>query len=206
MEKAMIRRAKATVGAMVAALSVAISLPASADPPPWAPAHGWRAKQGQPVARVPAIPTILLPTADRAYVTCDRSLLSGNAELIGQILGGATGAVAGAQFGQGSGNLAATAGGTMIGVLLGGQVAAAIAPADAACAQYALQSARNGQTVAWNAPDGARDIQIMPQRIFSAAGADYCREYTSRAVVGGRTTTMHGTACRQPDGQWQIVD
>lgn len=206
MEKAMMRTTKAAVGAMVTALSVMIPLPAAADPPPWAPAHGWRAKQGQSVARVPETRMILVPTSDTAYVTCDRGLLSGNAELIGQILGGAAGALAGAQFGQGTGNLAATAGGTLIGVLLGGEVAATIVPADAACAQYALQSARNGQTVAWNAPDGARDIQITPQRTFSTTGADHCREYTGRALVGGRTTTMHGTACRQPDGQWQIID
>jgi hypothetical protein len=30
----------------VALLSLCLALPAAATPPPWAPAHGWRAKQG----------------------------------------------------------------------------------------------------------------------------------------------------------------
>lgn len=202
----MTRTIKTSAAVMATALSLAVALPAAADPPPWAPAHGWRAKQNQQVARVPATPVVLVPTTDAAYVTCDRSMLSENATLIGQILGGAAGALAGSQIGQGSGNLAATGGGTLIGVLLGGQIAANIAPADAACAQYALQSARNGQTVGWNGPDGTQDFQITPQRTFTASGADYCREYTSQAVVGGRTTTMTGVACRTPDGQWNIVN
>ena len=33
----------------------------------------------------------------------------------------------------------------------------------------------------------------------------YCREYTTEAVVGGRTKQVYGTACRQPDGSWQLV-
>ncbi|MDF1793730.1 MAG: glycine zipper 2TM domain-containing protein [Thalassobaculaceae bacterium] len=202
----MTRKPKTTAAVMAAALSLAVALPAAADPPPWAPAHGWRAKQNGQVARAPAAPVILMPTNDAAYMTCDRTMLSENATLIGQILGGATGALAGSQFGQGSGNLAATAGGALIGVLLGGEIASSIAPADAACAQYALESARNGQTVAWNASGGHQDFQITPQRTFNATGADYCREYTSQAIVGGRTTTMDGTACRQPDGQWKIIN
>ena len=33
----------------------------------------------------------------------------------------------------------------------------------------------------------------------------YCREYTATAVVGGKTQNTYGTACRQPDGAWQLV-
>lgn len=32
-----------------------------------------------------------------------------------------------------------------------------------------------------------------------------CREYQSTVVVAGRTQQGYGTACRQPDGAWQIV-
>lgn len=33
----------------------------------------------------------------------------------------------------------------------------------------------------------------------------YCREYQSSSVVGGRQVYSYGTACQQPDGSWRIV-
>jgi hypothetical protein len=33
----------------------------------------------------------------------------------------------------------------------------------------------------------------------------YCREYTSRASVGGRIQETYGQACQQPDGSWEII-
>jgi hypothetical protein len=32
-----------------------------------------------------------------------------------------------------------------------------------------------------------------------------CREYTATADIGGRTQTLVGTACPQPDGTWRPV-
>lgn len=37
-----------------------------------------------------------------------------------------------------------------------------------------------------------------------ASGDEYCREYTKRVVIGGRTEESYGTACLRPDGQWEI--
>jgi len=34
----------------------------------------------------------------------------------------------------------------------------------------------------------------------------YCREYQSSSVVGGRQVYSYGTACQQPDGSWRIVN
>src|SRR5690606_36055831 len=125
-------------------LTVAPAGTAYADPPPWAPAHGWRAKHddghrhqhhrhhrdrdrrdvhvydhydsGPAAYREPII------VGQGSAYGCDRSLLTGNKTLLAQILGGAGGAVAGAQFGKGTGKLAATAGGTLLGVLVGTEV------------------------------------------------------------------------------------
>jgi len=33
-----------------------------------------------------------------------------------------------------------------------------------------------------------------------------CREYTAPVRVGGRVVDSYGTACRQPDGSWRIID
>jgi surface antigen len=33
-----------------------------------------------------------------------------------------------------------------------------------------------------------------------------CREFTQRIVVDGEEVAAYGTACRQPDGSWKIVN
>jgi hypothetical protein len=33
-----------------------------------------------------------------------------------------------------------------------------------------------------------------------------CREYQSSAVIDGRKQPTYGTACRQPDGSWRIIN
>jgi len=35
--------------------------------------------------------------------------------------------------------------------------------------------------------------------------AGNCREFRASVVIGGRLQMAHGTACRQPDGEWAIV-
>src|SRR3546814_14481047 len=77
----------------IAVLAFALVAPtvAAADPPPWAPAHGYRAKHKHNHAVAPVYyepgPAIDLPVGQ-----CNR-------ELIGQVLGGAAGAAAGSQIG-----------------------------------------------------------------------------------------------------------
>lgn len=191
---------------LTATLSLSAGLPGMtlADPPPWAPAHGWRAKHGSGRDVVVVERPILVEPRDR-YVTCDRSFLSGNNQLIGQILGGALGGLAGSQIGAGSGKLAATAGGAVLGLLIGGEIGRSIDAADAACAQYAFEAAETGHTVTWFDPASGVDYTLTPTRTFRARD-DYCREYRSSARIDGRTQRVHGTACRQPDGSWRLVN
>lgn len=33
-----------------------------------------------------------------------------------------------------------------------------------------------------------------------------CREYQSTAVINGKKQPTYGTACRQPDGSWRIIN
>lgn len=34
----------------------------------------------------------------------------------------------------------------------------------------------------------------------------YCRGYQKRVTVGGRVERAYGTACRRPDGSWELID
>jgi hypothetical protein len=40
----------------------------------------------------------------------------------------------------------------------------------------------------------------------AARADDYCREYTKTVYIDGRPREAYGTACRAPDGAWQIAD
>ncbi|HLN26020.1 MAG TPA: hypothetical protein VK558_18780 [Patescibacteria group bacterium] len=45
-----------------------------------------------------------------------------------------------------------------------------------------------------------------PAAASSAYRPDNCREYQSTVTIGGAVQRTHGTACRQADGTWRIVN
>lgn len=51
-----------------------------------------------------------------------------------------------------------------------------------------------------NAPPAAG---AAPSGAYSSA---YCREYQTTARINGAPQKTYGTACRQPDGSWRIVN
>ena len=126
----------------------------------------------------------------------------------GAVLGGVGGAVAGAQFGSGTGQLVATAAGALLGAFVGSEVGKSLDRADQQAAQRSAQQAfeynRVGQAATWNNPDSGNSGTVTPTNTFTQEGR-YCREYSQTVNVGGRSETAVGTACRNPDGTWQIV-
>jgi surface antigen len=133
----------------------------------------------------------------------------GDKQVAGGLLGAGAGAIAGAQIGSGSGRLAATAIGTLVGALAGSSIGQSLDRADrlyAANAQStALEAAPTGQTITWNNPDSGHYGDVTPVRTWQTDGGRYCREYQQTIVVGGQPQSGYGTACRQPDGSWQVV-
>ncbi|MFO1436023.1 MAG: RT0821/Lpp0805 family surface protein [Gammaproteobacteria bacterium] len=127
-----------------------------------------------------------------------------NNELGGQAVGGALGGLLGAQIGDGAGQLAATAAGAVLGAYIGGRVGASMDETDRIKANQALEGTRTGQSVAWVNPDSRSEYTVTPTRTYETADGP-CREYTTTGTMDGKRTTMHGTACRQPDGSWKTV-
>jgi surface antigen len=127
----------------------------------------------------------------------------------GGLLGAAAGGLAGAQIGKGSGQLAATAAGVLLGGLLGSQAGASLDRADVAYAsrttQRTLEEVPTGHASTWRNPDSGAAGTITPTRTYQTAGGQYCREFQQSITVGGKTEEGFGTACRQPDGSWRIV-
>ncbi|HLE66534.1 MAG TPA: RT0821/Lpp0805 family surface protein [Burkholderiales bacterium] len=179
--------------ALAVLLALAIPFPAPADPPPWAPAHGWRKKH------------------DPYYVGYtghkwdkDYGVIGGrcNTEAVGAVLGGAVGGAVGSRVGQGSDRVIATILGTAIGAVVGSKIGRQIDERDRACMGHALELMGDGRPVAWkNAATGV-DYRLTPVRGYEVAGAP-CRDFTTRARSGGKTETTNGTACRRGDGVWE---
>jgi surface antigen len=134
----------------------------------------------------------------------------GEREVIGTILGGAAGAVAGSQFGKGQGQVAAAAAGAVIGALIGGDIGRQLDKVDRQymeqTAQASLEDDKVGTTRQWNNPDSGNSGSVTPTRSYPQADETYCREYQQSVTVAGKSKDAYGTACRQPDGTWQIVN
>lgn len=126
----------------------------------------------------------------------------------GALVGAGLGGLAGSQLGHGSGKVATTALGVVLGGLLGGSVGASLDRADQAAldrsTQSALESAPTNQPVKWANPDNGHYGTIVPVRTYQPQPGQYCREFQQTVVIGGQSQQAYGTACRQPDGTWQI--
>ena len=156
------------VAAVLALLSGAA--PAAAEPPSWAPAHGWRAQHGQ-VTHVPL--GIDLGRCDRA--------------LIGDTVAG----------------IMATPPGRH---LVAGKVGRRMDVVDHYCVIQILEFGRSGRRVAWYNPERDAAFRVIPLRAYEVESGRYCREYAARAWIAGRSEQIYGTACRQPDGSWEVLN
>lgn len=128
---------------------------------------------------------------------------------VGTGLGAVGGAVAGAQFGKGSGRIVTGALGALLGAGLGHSIGSSLDRADMqyydTASQRALETAQAGQSLPWNNPQSGNSGTITPAAPYQNSNGQYCREFSQKITVGGKTESGYGTACRQPDGSWQIV-
>ena len=125
-------------------------------------------------------------------------------EGVGTIGGGVVGGLLGSQFGSGSGKVAAAAGGAIIGAFLGGKIGQYMDRQDRMEMQRALETAPTGQAVNWSNPDNGNQYSVRPTRTYYS-NQQPCREYTTHAIIGGKTQEIYGKACRKSDGSWQVV-
>lgn len=127
-----------------------------------------------------------------------------NNEGVGALTGGIAGGLIGSQFGGGSGRVAAAAGGALLGAYLGGNIGRTMDRMDRMEMERALETAPTGRVVNWNNPDSGNRYSVRPTRTYYVRN-QACREYTTHAIIGGKSQEIHGKACRQNDGAWRIV-
>ncbi|MBV8938980.1 MAG: glycine zipper 2TM domain-containing protein [Alphaproteobacteria bacterium] len=130
-----------------------------------------------------------------------------NKQDVGTGLGAVGGALLGSQIGRGHGQIVGAVGGALLGGLLGNQIGKSLDNADMAAynatSQRALETAQPGQAMPWQTQHASG--VVIPSNYYQNANGQYCREYTQRISVGGQTQEGYGTACRQPDGSWQLA-
>jgi surface antigen len=126
---------------------------------------------------------------------------------IGAVGGGTVGGLIAAAAG---GNPAAIAASVIGGILIGGLVGNLLDERDkrmaAEAAHRAMESAPTGQSVAWQNPDSGHSGTVTPTRTYQTAAGNYCRDYQAAVVIDGKQERATGTACRQPDGSWRVVN
>jgi surface antigen len=128
----------------------------------------------------------------------------------GAVLGGAAGGLIGAQFGGGAGAVAATAAGALLGLFAGSEAGKSLDRADqlhaAETTQAALDGNQAGTASTWIDPDSIHSGTVTPLRSYKTPQGQYCREFQQTVTIEGKTEQAYGTACRQSDGTWKIVD
>jgi surface antigen len=123
---------------------------------------------------------------------------------IGTVSGGVIGGLVGSRFGGGSGQVVAAAGGALLGAYLGGQIGKTMDRVDRLEMQRALETAPTGRPVTWSNPDNGNRYTVQPTKTYYQ-NKQPCREYTTKALIGGKTQEIYGKACRQADGSWKVV-
>ncbi len=134
----------------------------------------------------------------------------GNKQTLGTLLGATGGAVLGSNVGKGKGNIVGIAAGTLLGAYAGNEIGASLDRADMGyannTAQEAFETAPAGRTSSWRNPDSGNSGTVTPVKTYQTNNGQYCREYNQTVNVGGRTEEAYGTACRQEDGSWKIIN
>ena len=150
--------------------------------------------------------TTLAPLVIVALVLSSCSTIENNPKaVLGTVIGAGAGAGIAALAGGGGGAIAGAAiGGALIGGFIGNRLDARDKRMAAQAAQQAFEKNQAGQPTVWNNPDSGNSGSITPTRTYQLANGQYCREYRQTIVIGGQQEQSYGTACRQPDGTWQI--
>ena len=165
----------------------------SAEPPPWAPAHGHRNKHKAHDEHVPVVAAdIGISTG-----TCNR-------EAVGAVLGGVVGGVVGSRIGKDQGNKdVGLVLGAIVGAVVGQSIGKQMDDTDEQCTVQVLEQAKNRQTVVWTNPQIGVEYRLTPVATYERSTGT-CRKYVSEAIAGQKREKVEKMACRAADGTWRV--
>jgi surface antigen len=179
---------------MAALVLATVCLPALADPPDHAKAHGWRKKH------------------DPAYVGYtgkqwerDYGIVEGrcNRDEIGTVLGAVVGGAIGSRVGEDSGRAVAIVIGSVLGAVIGREIGRDLDDRDRACIGHSLELVKVGQSVRW-ANDRTHVSYLLTPLAPGKGDANGCRRFNLKATLDGKARNSEGRACRNADGTWTM--
>lgn len=126
----------------------------------------------------------------------------------GAISGVVAGAATCSKIGEGKGRLAAMFLCAVAGGIIGGSIGSYLDYMDEADGERlnaALEHSPTGQIIEWQNPDTNVGWQLMSTQTLQTSNGP-CRKYQVGIIIDGNKETGEGTACRRPDGYWDIKD
>ncbi|MBT4885222.1 MAG: glycine zipper 2TM domain-containing protein [Legionellales bacterium] len=124
---------------------------------------------------------------------------------LGTMTGGVIGGVLGAQFGKGDGQVAAAAAGAILGGVIGGNVGESMDELNRMKMAKVLENTKTNHSHSWVDPDSKAKYTVKPTKTIHKDNT-VCRNYTMSVVVDGNLETAQGLACRNANGNWDIVN
>jgi len=197
-----------TATLLLAALFVAgLAAETFADPPAWAPAHGYRSKEkgkGKGRRGDDGRDRYWVGYSGREYDR-DFEVVQGrcNREQIGAVLGGVVGGVVGNQVGSRDNRTVSTIIGAAVGALIGAKVGSDMDDRDRACMGQALELGVAGRRVAWtNETSGVR-YELVPADGRRESGP-VCRDFRLSTVQERDRRDRDARACQTRPGVWEL--
>ena len=71
--------------------------------------------------------------------------------------------------------------------------------------QQTMEHGPTNSVGSWNNPDSGNSGTVTPTQTMISANNQPGREFTTTVNIGGELSQAYGTACRQNDGSWKIV-
>jgi surface antigen len=93
--------------------------------------------------------------------------------------------------------------GAAVGGLIGYTVGNEMDKNDKAKLNNALETMPSRQTTTWVNPDTHAEYAVTPQPAYRSEGRE-CRQAEIASVINGKRETVVKTACRRPDGRWEM--
>jgi surface antigen len=115
--------------------------------------------------------------------------------------GAGVGAVGGGALGYAVGGGTGLLVGAALGAVLGHEIGRAMEENDRRQVVHALET---NEPVRWQNPQTGYDYYVEPTGTVMEQGRE-CREFRMLADIEGRPEQVYGTACRAPDGNWEVL-
>ena len=129
----------------------------------------------------------------------------------GRMVGATLGAVAGHHLSKGHTDRGLAIGlGALFGMAMGSAIGKDLDERDKQLMnnnfQNTLEYSKSGNRSGWSNPDSGHSGTTVARSATQSTtvGYEYCREFTTTVNVAGEDRQGYGTACRKPDGSWEI--